>query len=311
MEYSPPPLFKQGVSALVKMMVFAFISILLLFVDARFDTLRTLRTGAATLLYPLQMAALLPRDLWLRAGAYFSSLSQLENQVQQLQIQQIAAAQQLQQAQFNLAENRQFRLLLEAKERLPVPALMAEMLYDTRDVSSRKVVLNRGSLQGVLTGRPVIDNLGVVGQVTRVFPLTSEVTLLTDREQAIPVLILRSGLRSVAYGSGAAGTLELRFTAPNADIVSGDLVVTSGLDGVYPAGLAVAKVTLVENHAGGAFGRVICQPLGGIDSNTQLLVLMAGPVMAERPPAPEEFKNSKKHPVKPAPPSAVTSEEKK
>jgi rod shape-determining protein MreC len=171
-------------------------------------------------------------------------------------------------------------------------------------------VLDRGTQQGVALGLPVIDNLGVVGQVTRVFPFTSEVTLLTDKEQAIPVQLLRNGLRSVAYGRGKSGALELRFTAPNADIQVNDIVVTSGLDGIYPAGLAVARVTQVENSAGGSFGGVVCQPLAGIANNTQLLILMSTPEMPPRPPE-EEVRALKKHankmgPIKEAPKEGVT-----
>jgi rod shape-determining protein MreC len=118
-----------------------------------------------------------------------------------------------------------------------------------------------------------------------VFPFTSEVTLLTDKEQAIPVQVLRNGLRSVAYGRGQSGLLDLRFVAPNADIQVGDVLVTSGLDGMYPAGLAVAKVTQVESVAQGAFGRVVCQPLAGIDRHRQLLVVMSDEPAQPRPPA--------------------------
>jgi rod shape-determining protein MreC len=138
---------------------------------------------------------------------------------------------------------------------------------------------------GVTLGLPVIDNAGVVGQVTRVFPFTSEVTLLTDKEQAIPVQVLRSGLRSVAYGRGQGGLLDLRFVAPNADIQVGDVLVTSGLDGMYPAGLAVAKVIQVENVGQGAFGRVVCQPLAGIDRHRQLLIVMSDQPLPPRPAA--------------------------
>jgi rod shape-determining protein MreC len=145
-------------------------------------------------------------------------------------------------------------------------------------------VLDRGARSGVKPGLPVIDNAGVVGQVTRVFPFTSEVTLLTDKEQAIPVQVLRSGLRSVAYGRGHSGLLDLRFVAPNADIQVGDVLVTSGLDGMYPAGLAVAKVIQVENVAAGSFGRVICQPLAGIDRHRQLLIVMSDQAPVARPP---------------------------
>jgi len=309
MEYSPPPLFKQGASARVKMTVFACISIALLLVDSRMHTLATVRKVAGTVLYPLQMAALMPRDAIYGVGDYFSSLSSMEKQVRELKRQQIAGALVLQQAQLQTAENNQLRRLMDAREHLPVKSMLAEILYDARDVNSRKVILDRGTQQGVALGLPVIDNQGVVGQVTRVFPFTSEVTLLTDKEQAIPVQLLRNGLRSVAYGRGKSGALELRFTAPNADIQVGDIVVTSGLDGVYPAGLAVARVSQVENSGAGSFGGVVCQPLAGISNHTQLLILMSAPEMPPRPPD-EEARALKKHnnkmaPIKEAPKEGV------
>ncbi|MDR7051769.1 rod shape-determining protein MreC [Duganella sp. 3397] len=287
MEYSPPPLFKQGASARVKMTVFACISIVLLLVDSQMRTLGTVRQVVGTVLHPLQMVALLPRDAIYGAGDYFSSLAEMKKQVDELKRQQIADAQALQQAQLRTAENNQLRRLMGAREQVPTKSILAEVLYDARDASSRKIILNRGSNSDVSLGLPVIDNQGVVGQVTRVFPFTSEVTLLTDKDQAIPVQLLRNGLRSVAYGRGKIGSLELRFTAPNADIKVGDIVVTSGLDGIYPAGLAVARVTQVDSNASGAFGGVICQPLAGIQNNRQLLILMSPPEIAPRPPEEE------------------------
>jgi rod shape-determining protein MreC len=285
MEYSPPPLFKQGAPARVKVTVFAFISIMLLVIDARYHALAAVRQVTATVLYPFQMAALMPRDALASMGDYFSSLSALQKEVRDLKSQQVAAAQAMQQAQLQMAENAHLRRLMDAREHLPVKSMMSEILYDARDPSTRKIVLDRGSQAGVAPGLPVIDNAGVVGQVTRVFPFTSEVTLLTDKEQAIPVQVLRSGLRSVAYGRGHSNVLDLRFVAPNADIQVGDVLVTSGLDGMYPAGLAVAKVIQVETVGAGAFGRVVCQPLAGIDRNRQLLVVMSNAPAAPRPPA--------------------------
>jgi rod shape-determining protein MreC len=234
------------------------------------------------------MVALMPRDAIASMGDYFSSLSSLEREVAALKSQQVTTAQALQQAQLQMAENAHLRRLMGAREHLPVNSIMSEILYDARDPAVHKVVLDRGLRNGVAVGLPVIDHAGVVGQVTRVFPLTSEVTLLTDKEQAIPVQVLRSGLRSVAYGRGQSGLLDLRFVAPNADIQVGDVLVTSGLDGVYPAGLAVAKVIQVESVGQGAFGRVVCQPLAGIDRNRQLLIVMSQQNKPERPPAQAE-----------------------
>lgn len=286
MEYSPPPLFKQGAPARVKVIVFALISIVLLLVDARMNTLASIRQVAGTVLYPLQMAALMPREAVITMGSYFSSLSALQKEVRDLKSERAATAQVMQQARLEMAENAHLRRLMGARAHVPVKSMMSEILYDARDPSARKVVLDRGSRNGVALGLPVIDNAGVVGQVTRVFPFTSEVTLLTDKEQAIPVQILRNGLRSVAHGRGNAGNLELRFVAPNADVQVGDILITSGMDGVYPAGLAVAKVVQVENNAAGAFGRVVCQPLAGVDRNRQLLILMSLPELPPRPPEP-------------------------
>jgi rod shape-determining protein MreC len=285
MEYSPPPLFKQGAPARVKVTLFAVLSVALLVVDARFHALTAVRQVAATVLYPFQMVALMPRDAVSSMGSYFSSISALQKEVRDLKSQQVAMAQAMQQAQLQMAENGHLRRLMDAREHLPVRSMMSEILYDARDPSTRRVVLDRGARNGVKLGLPVIDNAGVVGQITRVFPFTSEVTLLTDKEQAIPVQVLRTGLRSVAYGRGQSGMLDLRFVAPNADIQVGDVLVTSGLDGMYPAGLAVAKVAQVENVAQGAFGRVVCQPLAGIDRHRQLLVVMSDQPAAPRPPA--------------------------
>ncbi|UVW29366.1 rod shape-determining protein MreC [Massilia sp. H6] len=283
MEYSPPPLFKQGAPARVKAIVFALISVVLLVVDARYHTLGTVRQVAATVLYPLQMAALMPREVLGNMGGYFSSLSTLQKEVRELKTQQLAQARVLQQAQYEMAENIHLRRLMDARQHLPLQAQMAEILYDARDPSTRRVILDRGSRNDVVLGLPVIDHAGVVGQVTRVFPFTSEVTLLTDKDQAIPVQVLRSGLRSIAYGRGHSGLLDLRFVVANADIQVGDVLVTSGLDGMYPAGLAVAKVIQVENVAAGAFGRVICQPLAGIDRQRQLLIIMSQSNLPPRP----------------------------
>jgi rod shape-determining protein MreC len=292
MEYSPPPLFKQGASARAKVVIFSCIAIFLLIADSRLHSLALIRQAVGTALYPLERIALMPRDAMLGIAQYFSSLSRLEMENRRLQIQQVTNAQALQQSQLLAAENAQLRKLLGASERLPVKSLMSEILYDARDAFTRKIVLDRGSRNGVAPGMPVIDDGGVVGQITRVFPFTAEATLLTDKDQAIPVQVVRSGLRSVAYGRGQAGALDLRFMPTNADIQKGDMLVTSGIDGVYPAGLAVAKVVRVESKSGDAFAHIVCQPAAGIDRNRQLLVLLSETNLPQRP-ADDEARDKK------------------
>lgn len=294
MEYSPPPLFKQGASARVKVVFFSFIAIVLLVVDSHMQSLALIRQVVGTALYPVQMAALLPRDALYGVTGYFSSLASVERENKVLRLEQAANAQTLQRAQQLFSENAQLRRLLGTSEQLPVKSVMSEILYDARDVFTRKIILDRGSRHDVVIGQPVIDDTGVVGQVTRVFLLTSEATLLTDRDQAIPVQVLRNGLRSVAYGRGQSGLLDLRFMPANADIRKGDKLVTSGIDGVYPSGLSVATVVEVENKSGDSFARIVCQPSAGIDRHKQLLILLAQPKTVPRPPTvdPKDKKDS-------------------
>lgn len=293
MDYSPPPLFKQGASARAKVVFFSLVALILLIGDSRLRSLTSIRQVVGTVLYPLQVVALLPRDAAYAVADYFTSVATLQNENKKLKEQQLLNAQTLQQVKQMSAENDQLRKLLAANERVQVKTVMSEILYDAHDAYTRKIVVDRGSQHGVAPGQPVIDDVGVVGQVTRVFPFTAEVTLLTDKEQAIPVQVVRSGLRSIAYGQGHSGSLDLRFMPTNADIKSGDTLVTSGLDGVYPPGLAVAKVANVENKSSDAFARISCQPLAGIDRNRQLLILLVENKFPP-PPPPEDPKDSKK-----------------
>ncbi|GGI55332.1 rod shape-determining protein MreC [Oxalicibacterium solurbis] len=285
MEYSPPPLFKQGASARAKMVFFALIALILLTVDSHVRALSVVRQVVSTALYPLQVVALAPRDGFRYVAGYFTSVSDLQHENAQLRLQQTTDARALQQGQQLLAENEQLRNLLGMSQQLPVKSVLGEILYDARDPFTRKILLDRGSQNGdVEPGEPVIDHVGVVGQVTRVFPFTSEVTLLTDKEQVIPVQVVRNGLRSVAYGRGQSNLLELRFMPTSADIQEGDVLVTSGIDGVYPPGLAVATVTHVENKSD-SFARIICVPAAGIDRHRHLLILQTEQKFVPRPPS--------------------------
>lgn len=273
MQYSPPPLFKQGASARVKVVFFAIFAIFLLVVDSRLKSLVMVRQVVGTVLYPVQMVAVMPRDALGRMSDYFASTTALERENALLKKEQTLNAVTLQQTRQLQAENTHLRHMMEARDRLSVKSVLGEIIYDARDPFSRKIILDKGSKHGVALSQPVIDDKGVVGQVTRVFPLTSEVTLLTDKNHAIPVQIVRSGLRSVAYGRGESSYLDMHMTS-NADIKNGDLLVTSGIDGVYPPGLAVAKVVQVESKATTPFENILCTPLAGVEHNRQLLILL-------------------------------------
>lgn len=286
MEYGPPPLFNQGVSARARLAFFSFLAIALIVIDSRARLLETVRVGVGVAMYPVQRALLLPRDVAGRIGDFFTTIGSLTRENEQLKRDAVERAQVVQQAQALVAENERLRKLLGARERIGNASMLAQALYESRDRFSRKLVLDIGSNAGVEAGSPVIDDIGVVGQVTRVFPLTAEVTLLTDKDQTIPVQVVRNGLRGVAFGGVEPGTLDLRFMASNADLVNGDAVVTSGIDGVYPPGLAVATVTRVERNAKDQFARVVMTPVGGVQSYTHLLVLTVD--RSQVPPRPAE-----------------------
>ncbi|MDR1311983.1 MAG: rod shape-determining protein MreC [Burkholderiaceae bacterium] len=283
----PPPLFKQGMPALVRVVVFLLFAIVLLMVDSRLKTLTQVRQIIGFALYPAQRAALFPRDLLYMAGDYLSSVEELQDELEQSRKKVLENAQTLQQAQLLATENQHLRELLKLTRQVDVRSISAEILYDARSPYSRKVVLNKGTNDGVVLGQPVIDEGGVVGQVTRVFFSTAEVSLLTDRDQVIPVQSLRSGVRSVVYGSGQPGYLELRFVSANADIKAGDVLVTSGIDGLYPSGLAVGEVTDVVEKAG-TFNQILCRPLAGLDKNRHVLVLLADIKIPPPPPEAEK-----------------------
>jgi len=293
MEYSPPPLFKQGASARAKMVCFALAALVLLFIDSHMRTLGVVRQAVSTVLYPLQVVALAPRDALYYVGGYFTSLADAQSENDMLKRQQTLDAQALQQRQQLLSENAQLRNLLQATERLPVKSVMGEILYDTRDRFTRKIILNRGSQDGVQRGQPVIDHIGVVGQVTRVFPFSSEVTLVTDKDQAVPVQVVRNGLRSVTYGQGPSNLLELRFQPTNVDIQEGDTLITSGIDGIYPPGLSVAVVREVERKSD-MFAHIVVQPTAGFDRNRQLLILLVENQYEPRPPDDNQQSGRKK-----------------
>ncbi len=262
------------------MLLFALLAVALLIGDARLHALSLIRAGIGMALYPLQSTTLLPRDVFSSALDYFTALSSLREENRRIRERAVLNAQQLQQNRQLVAENVHLRELLGASERVQLKTVMAEILYDARDPFSRKVIIDRGTQQGVLPGQPVIDEAGVVGQVTRTLPFTAEVTLLTDKDHAIPVQVVRSGVRGVAYGRGRTGALELRFMAANADIVKGDVLTTSGIDGVYPAGLAVATVASVNTKTSDTFARILCAPSAGMSRHRQLLVLLAAPSSA-------------------------------
>lgn len=283
---SPPPFFKQGPSAFSRLVVLSSLAVFLMAADARLGMMDPLRSAVATALYPLQWLTLQPGRGLQALGRHFDSLEQAQADAQETRkelTRQLLRAGQVEQLS---QENSQLRQLLDLRQRLAGPAQAAEVIYEAADPYSHRVIIDKGATNGVAVGSPVIDAAGVVGQVTRVHPLVSEVTLIIDRDLTIPVLNVRTGLRSVAYGEPSEDGLELRFMAANADLQEGDLLTTSGIDGIYPPGLPVARVTRILRRAESTFARIHAQPLGQVASARHLLVLT--PLKGQLPPAPPQ-----------------------
>lgn len=296
---TPPPFFKQGPSALSRLVFFAALALFLMVADARFRIVQPLRAAIAVVLYPAQWLALQPVQLAQTGFGYLTELKTARATEEAARLKLAEQSQRAGQVEQLLLENARLRELLGLGERLQTPSQAAQVLYDATDPFSRRVVIGKGQLQGIEAGSPVMDESGVLGQVTRVYPFVSEITLLIDREQVIPVMNTRTGTRSVAYGdpSPHGGMMELRYVSVTEDVKEGDLLTTSGVDGVYPPGLPVARVASVDRRSDTSFARIQCQPLARLQGVTHVMVLtplasqdaaaaLAAPTAAASAPAP-------------------------
>jgi rod shape-determining protein MreC len=287
MDRAPPPFFRQGLSADFRLILFAIAAVALLVIDARVGALEGVRRVVGTVLYPVQRALLAPRDAGSMLGDYVAGVGRMREENDRLVRLEAANARALQQGEHLAAENTQLRKLLGMRERNAFRSTVAEVLYETSDPFTRRLVIDRGQQHGLLAGQPVLDAQGVIGQVSRVLPLTAEITLLTDRSSTLPVEIRRNGVRAVAYGAGRSGLIELRFLPATVDIREGDELGTSGLDGVFPAGLPVGRVTEVR-RGGSSFTVVRVEPAAAVERSRMLLVLMeaTGMTPSFEPPRP-------------------------
>ena len=272
MEHQPPPFFKRGPAPLAQLSFYAALSLALIFIDSRFQTLELLRQGMSLFTHPMQHAAHAPAEYLQNAGSYFSSISHFQEENARLKRAQLNGAETLLRTRQLEAENERLRKLLDVKGRQQANGRVAQILYAARDPFSRRVIVDKGQQDKIVAGQPVVDDAGVVGQVTRVFPFVSEITLITDKDQAVPVQIVRNGLRSVVFGLGN-GQLELRFMPANADVQKGDLLVTSGLDGIFLSGFPVAKVVQIERDTSYSFARIYCVPVAGVENFGEVMVL--------------------------------------
>lgn len=289
LDRSPPPFFRQGASAFSRLLLAGALALFLMVADTRFQITGPVRMVISAVVYPLQWALQQPvqwsRNLYQATQdmRYARDLAQHSQELLHLQTPRVLQYEQL------ALENEKLRRLLDLRPRLTAASQAAQVLYDAADPYAHRVVIDRGLLHGVSAGAPVIDESGLLGQVTRVHPTLAEVTLIIDAAQATPIVNTRTGVRAVVFGEPHlhGGQLELRYMSVDADVQAGDLLVTSGIDGVYPAGLPVARVSKVERRPAASFAQIYCEPQARVDGASQVLVLnsLAGLVPPRPAPA--------------------------
>lgn len=281
--HAPPPFFKRGPAPLALLTFYVAISIAIFILDLRFRSLELVRQSITLLVDPVQRVAQTPGSLVDYANTYLQGMRALDEENKALKHAQMQTAPDLQRLTQLEAENERLRQLLSVNEREKANGLVAQILYTARDPFSRKVIVDKGQQSGITAGQPAIDEAGVVGQVTRVFPFSAEITLITDKDQAVPVQVVRTGQRSVIFGLGS-GQLELRYMPANADVQVGDMLVTSGLDGTYLSGFPVAKVVNIERESAYSFARIFCTPVAGVENFGELMVLKPRQALPPQPP---------------------------
>ena len=249
-------------------------SLTLFFLDSRLNYFKPVRSVLSTIVYPIQTIASLPSDASYWLHDFFQDRKQLREKNTVLEAGKLLSSVRLQKLQALERENMRLRELLGSSFRLRERVLVAELLTIDLDPFSQQVVINKGKRYGVFVGQSVLDETGVMGQVTEVTSFSSRVVLLTDPSHGIPVQINRNGLRAVATGRGLGKTLQLDHLPHNADVREGDLLVTSGLGGRFPIGYPVGTVVSINYPKGKAFAEVAVKPAAHLATSREVLLVL-------------------------------------
>jgi rod shape-determining protein MreC len=290
-----PSFFHRGPSPLARLTFFILAAIAIMIADHRFHALGTVRLGLSVIAHPLEAIAQMPGEGIAKFGDYFTNQQKLLEENRELRERVLENAASAQQMRLLRAEHEQLLQMSAARGKYAEGGLIAEVLYNARNPFTRKIVVDKGLTHSVQPGMPVIDGSGVVGQVTSVGTFSCEVTLVTEKDQSVPVMVVRNGLRAVAVGAGKDGMIEVPFMPVSADIQAGDMLVTSGIDATYPAGLLVAKVSDVNKNAAYVFAKIAARPAAGVENHRYVMLLPLPPAAAPRPEtrAAEERKSGK------------------
>ncbi len=279
----PPAFFHRGPSPLARLTFFTLAAIALMIADHRFHALSALRLSLSVVVQPLDAVARMPGETLAKVGDYFRNQEVLLEENRELHARVLDNAAAAQQARLLRTEQEQLLQMTAARDKYAEGGILAEVLYNARNPFTRKIVIDKGLTQQVRAGMPAIDGSGVVGQVTSVGTFSSEVTLVTEKDQSVPVMVVRNGLRAVAVGAGKDGLIDVPFMPTGADIQAGDMLVTSGIDATYPPGLLVAKVTEVDKNAAYSFAKIAARPAAGVDNYRFVMLLPTPPAAVPRP----------------------------
>ena len=266
-------LFIRGPSTTVRMVVLVIASIVLMTVDHRWHSLELVRSALSGVLYPLQYTIDLPIRLFYWADETLSTQQELLEKNREFEARHLENRVQLQKLDIIEKENERLRKLLSAIPKTTERLLISEIINVDLDPYKQLILLNKGSSSDVYQGQPIIDALGIMGQVVHVGPMSSTAMLITDASHAIPVQVNRTGLRAIAFGSGKIDQLNLRHLPHNVDIKEGDLLITSGLGGVFPPNFPVAVINKIERPAGEPFATIEAKPHALLDKSREVLLV--------------------------------------
>lgn len=266
-------LFIRGPSATFRMVVLVVASIALMTVDHRWHSLEFVRSALSSVIYPLQYTIDLPIRLFYWTDERLSSQQTLLEKNREFEVRHLENRVQLQKLDIIEKENDRLRELLGATPKTTERLLISEIINVDLDPYKQLILLNKGSSSDVYQGQPIIDALGIMGQVIHVGPMSSTAMLITDASHAIPVQNNRTGLRAIAYGSGKIDQLNLRYLPHNVDIKVGDLLITSGLGDTFPANFPVAIISKVERPAGEPFADIEARPHAQLDKSREVLLV--------------------------------------
>lgn len=281
-------LFAEGTVSTLRLIVYLALAVVLMVLDHRGNYLEILRRTGSAVVEPVYRLAALPADVARATRTAVVTQDQLASENRQLREALLLAQARLNRLDTVVAQNERLKALLDAQKNLGLSVQFARLVDVDLDPFRHRVVVSLGSNQGIEVGQPVIDAHGIMGQVVEVLPSTAVAMLITDPTHAIPVVDERSGVRTIAYGSGAIDRLELPNVPISADIKVGDRLLTSGLGGRFPAGFPVGTVHSISNDQSGMFAAAMARPAAALDRSGEVLLLHDQPQPYGPPPTPPE-----------------------